>query len=78
MKAASDTVYHIRKQFREILVDGSVLYYDVKVRYVVPRSKKEKENNKAEAAAARKAAAVAKKAAAAAAAAVAAATPATI
>jgi hypothetical protein len=40
MKPKSGTKYFIRKQFHQVLKDGTVVYYDVKVRYELPKSKK--------------------------------------
>lgn len=40
MKPKSGTKYFIRKQFHQVLKDGTVVYYDVKVRYELPKGKK--------------------------------------
>ena len=37
----SGTKYFIRKQFHHKLKDGTIVYYDVKVRYELPKVKKE-------------------------------------
>lgn len=42
----SGTKYFIRKQFHHKLKDGTIVYYDVKVRYELPKVKKEELNLK--------------------------------
>lgn len=42
----SGTKYFIRKQFHHKLKDGTIVYYDVKVRYELPKVKKEELNPK--------------------------------
>jgi hypothetical protein len=42
----SGTKYFIRKQFHHKLKDGTIVYYDVKVRYELPKVKKEDMNVK--------------------------------
>lgn len=42
----SGTKYFIRKQFHHKLKDGTIVYYDVKVRYELPKVKKESKGKK--------------------------------
>ena len=42
----SGTKYFIRKQFHHKLKDGTIVYYDVKVRYELPKLKKESKGKK--------------------------------
>lgn len=42
----SGTKYFIRKQFHHKLKDGTIVFYDVKVRYELPKLKKESKGKK--------------------------------